>query len=43
MWVMENENKKLPPLKFLPDRTEMPWGTVEYRLADLGFIDSMVS
>ena len=40
---MENENKKLPPLKFLPDRTEMPWGTVEYRLADLGFIDSMVS
>ena len=43
MRVMENENKKLPPLKFLPDKAEMPWGTVEYRLADLGFVDSMVS
>jgi len=40
---MENDNKKLPPLKFLPDRSEMPWGAVEYRLADLGFVDSMVS
>ena len=43
MQDMENENKKLPPLKFLPDKAEMPWGTVEYRLADLGFVDSMVS
>ncbi|MBO4340416.1 MAG: class I mannose-6-phosphate isomerase [Bacteroidales bacterium] len=40
---MENETKKLPPLKFLPDKAEMPWGTVEYRIADLGFVDSMVS
>ena len=41
---MENEsNKKLTPIKFLPDTIEMPWGTVEYRLADLGFVDSMAS
>lgn len=39
---MEND-KKLSPLKFLPDSMEMPWGTVEYRLADLGFVDSMAS
>jgi len=38
---MENENKKLTPMKFLPDVQEMPWGTVEYKLADLGFVDSM--
>ena len=37
---MENDNKKLTPLKFLPDAVEMPWGSVEYRLADLGFVDS---
>ncbi|MBR4775709.1 MAG: class I mannose-6-phosphate isomerase [Bacteroidales bacterium] len=37
---MENENKKLTPLKFLPDAVEMPWGSVEYKLADLGFVDS---
>ncbi|MBO5596287.1 MAG: class I mannose-6-phosphate isomerase [Bacteroidales bacterium] len=35
------ENQKLTPLKFLPDVQEMPWGTVEYKLADLGFVDSM--
>ena len=40
---METENKKLTPMKFLPDRQTMPWGTVEYRLADLGFVDSMAS
>lgn len=38
---MENENKKLTPLKFLPDAIEAPWGNVEYKLADLGAIDSM--
>lgn len=38
---MENENKKLTPMRFLPDTQEMPWGTVEYKLADLGFVDSM--
>ena len=35
--------KKLTPLKFLPDSMDMPWGTVEYRIADLGFVDSMAS
>lgn len=40
---MENENKKLTPMRFLSDRKEMPWGAVEYKLADLGFIDSMAS
>ena len=38
---MDNDNKKLTPLKFLPDRQEMPWGSIEYLLADLGFVDSM--
>ena len=38
---MENENKKLTPMRFLPDVEEMPWGSVEYKLADLGFVDSM--
>ena len=37
------ETKKLTPMKFLPDVQEMPWGTLEYRLADLGFVDSMAS
>ena len=35
------DNKKLTPMKFLPDAAEMPWGSVEYLLADLGFVDSM--
>ena len=34
---------KLTPLKFLPDIVDMPWGTVEYMIADLGFVDSMAS
>lgn len=34
------ENKKLTPLKFLPDAVQMPWGSAEYKLADLGFVDS---
>ena len=37
------ENKKLTPMKFLPERQQMPWGTVEYKLADLGFVDSLSS
>jgi len=40
---MENENKKLTPMRFLSDKMEMPWGTMEYKLADLGFVDSMAS
>ena len=38
---MNDQNKKLTPMKFLPDTQPMPWGTVEYKLADLGFVDSM--
>lgn len=38
-----SENKKLTPLKFLTDTMEMPWGRVEYLLADLGFVDSMAA
>ena len=40
---MEEINKKLYPIKFLEDTSEMPWGIVTYQIADLGFIDSMVS
>ena len=35
------ENQKLSQMKFLPDVQEMPWGTMEYQVADLGFVDSM--
>ena len=38
---MDDSNKKLTPMKFLPEEQQMPWGTVEYKLADLGFVDSM--
>ena len=38
---MNDENKTITPMKFLPDVQEMPWGTLEYKLADLGFVDSM--
>ncbi len=37
------EEKTLPPLRFLPDGREFPWGRSEYRLADLGFVDSMAA
>lgn len=35
------EAKKLSPMKFLPEQQEMPWGSLEYKLADLGFADSL--
>lgn len=40
---MDSDDKKLSPMKFLPDRVECPWGSIEYRLADLGFIDSVAA
>lgn len=40
---MEDQNKKLTPMHFLPDQQKMPWGSVKYLLADLGFIDSVAS
>ena len=39
---MEGE-KKLTPMKFRPDRMEYKWGGAEYRLADLGYVDSEAS
>ena len=40
---MEDINKKLYPLEFLEDSVETPWGHVSYQIADLGFVDSMIS
>ena len=40
---MDNNEKKLYPIKFLEDGSEVPWGTVNYQIADLGFVDSMVA
>ncbi len=36
---MQDSEKKLYPLKFLPRTGETPWGSVTYTLADLGYID----
>ena len=38
---MDAQGKKLTPMKFLPHGQQMPWGGMEYKLADLGFVDSM--
>ena len=35
------EEKKLTPMRFQPERVERKWGLVEYRIADLGYIDSV--
>ena len=40
---MEDINKKLYPLEFLEDSVETPWGHVSYQIADLGFVDSLIS
>ena len=37
------EEKKLTPMRFRPERVERKWGVVEYRLADLGYVDSVAS
>ena len=34
------EEKKLTPMRFRPELVERKWGAVEYRLADLGYVDS---
>lgn len=39
---MENDNRRLYPLRFLDESADMPWGHVSYQIADLGFKDSMV-
>ena len=33
--------KKLTPMRFQPERVERKWGIAEYRIADLGYIDSV--
>ncbi|MBQ9192916.1 MAG: hypothetical protein IJ156_04275 [Bacteroidales bacterium] len=35
------EEKRLTPMRFQPERVERKWGVVEYRIADLGYIDSV--
>ena len=35
------EEKKLTPMRFRPERVDRKWGSAEYRLADLGYIDSV--
>ena len=34
---------KLYPLRFTDEKAEAPWGQVSYKIADLGFTDSMVA
>ena len=36
------EERKIYPLRFRPIRDERPWGFEEFRLADLGYRDSLV-
>ena len=35
------DEKKLTPMRFRPERVERKWGIAEYRIADLGYIDSV--
>ena len=35
------DEKKLTPMRFRPERVERKWGVAEYRIADLGYIDSV--
>ena len=39
---MEEDKRKLYPMKFIGSKDETGWGSVEYLIADLGFKDSMV-
>ena len=40
---MEGAEKKLTPMAFRPEKVELPWGTIDYCLADLGYVDSTAS
>ena len=35
------EEKKLTPMRFQPEKVERRWGVAEYRIADLGYLDSV--
>ena len=37
------EEKKLTPMRFRPEKVERKWGVAEYRIADLGYIDSVAA
>ena len=40
---MENDNRKLYPLRFIDEGEDKAWGRVVYHIADLGYKDSMTS
>ena len=40
---MDEKERKLYPLKFLENRNQTAWGEVSYKIADLGFVDSMIA
>ncbi len=39
---MEDNKRKLYPLRFVDEGADVPWGHVCYQIADLGFKDSMI-
>lgn len=39
---MAKENRKLYPMRFVPQEQKTAWGSVRYLLADLGYIDSRI-
>ncbi len=39
---MDDNNRKLYPLRFVDECADVPWGHVSYQIADLGFKDSMI-
>ena len=40
---MEEKERRLYPMKFLDNSSQTPWGRVSYKIADLGFVNSMVA
>lgn len=40
---MEEKERRLYPMKFLDNSSQTPWGHVSYKIADLGFVNSMVA
>jgi Phosphomannose isomerase len=40
---MDDESRRLYPLRFLDEKESKPWGQIVYHTADLGFRESMIS
>jgi len=40
---MEEQERRLYPVKFIENNFKTAWGEITYKIADLGFVDSMVS